>query len=114
MGCNETEAEAWLRYQGVWDELRVVSNKHRGRLRLPIRLRASGDASAGEAGVLRAETLDLTHCSSHRRLRRLWRSRRLLLHGVRLSELADRGRLAANATLASKIADRDFRQELVA
>ena len=122
VGCNETEAEAWLRYQGLRDGARLdMATDSRGRLHLPNRLHirsrqpsSSGDTGEGEASVLHAETLDLTHRSSHSRLRRLWQSERLLLHGVRLSELAARGNLAANATLGSKIAERDFRQELVA
>ena len=79
--------------------------------------------------LLRLESLDLADRATHRRLARLWRSERLLLSGVRLSELADHGRMRRAALRASggempaadaaqaqsaRSAERTFRRELSA
>ena len=118
VGVNRSQAATWLRYErlevapqssddpstsGGGTHVRVVKRLLRQRDRtaaLDVERWAAGAAAAAPAmreaalaHALRCERLELTERATHRRLERLWRQQRLLLRGVRFSELATHGRL---------------------
>ena len=144
LDCNASDMEVWLRYEGVIAQTpsalpltparRSHARRRPPRARIHRRFCTSADASsagavdaadtAADETLPRAEHVDLTKSSTHRRLHRLWRAGRLLLRGPRLSELATQGKLervrrgssASDAVAATeaRIAERAFRRELLA
>ena len=114
IGCNESEAVAWLQYElsaSAINELIGAATTTEDAA--PI------DASEAIRRLLKPESLPLGHRAMHRRLRRLWRSSRLLLDGIRLGDLEIKGRLHAAAIATARpsrsrrLIERAFRRELV-
>lgn len=115
--CNETMMVRWLCYElseAVQAELIAdAADKVNGT--------DAADISAEDAirSLVRRERLRLGARSTHRRLRRQWRASRLLLRGIRLSDLGIRGRLRAEALAGAQparsqhLTARAFRRELV-
>ena len=122
VGVNRSQAATWLKYErlevapqssddpsppGGDTQVRVVQRRLRQQDRPPAldveRWAAAAAAAAPAmreaalAHALRCERLVLSERATHRRLKRLWRQQRLLLRGVRLSELATHGQLDAAA-----------------
>ena len=122
VGVNRSQAATWLRYErlgvapqssddpsppGGDTQVRVVQRRLRQQDRPPaldVERWAAAAATAAPAmreaalaHALRCERLELSERATHRRLKRLWRQQRLLLRGVRLSELATHGQLDAAA-----------------
>ena len=88
IGCNESEAVAWLQYELSASAINeLVGAATTTEDVAPI------DASEAIRRLLKPESLPLGHRAMHRRLRRLWRSSRLLLDGIRLGDLEIKGRL---------------------
>ena len=122
VGCNASVAAAWLRYElseAVQAELIEAAHAEGAREGIEAS-REPMDAQRAILQLLRREELTLGDRPSHRRIGRLWRAGRLLLRGVRLSDLAHRGRLHA-AALASthparsrRLTERAFRREVMA
>jgi hypothetical protein len=112
VGVNRSMAAVWLRY-----ELRRCNEEDSDAAGSAAN---ESEALAVIAAQLCAEQLMIGDRSTHRRIERLWRSRRLLLHGHRLADLAPSGRMHASSLVVAdpargaRLAARNFRRELMA
>ena len=123
VGCNETAFARWLRYElseAALAELIVAATAAHAADDMGEGIEGAMDADAAISQLLRRETLKLGFRSTHSRLRHAWRGARLLLRGVRLSDLVYNGREHAEALAdtqpvrSQKLIERAFRRELFA